>query len=98
MKMNMYSVYDETAKVYGQVFLQMSDDVAKRTLSFAVNTKEHNYGMFPEDFSLFKVGVFDDQDGTITPDDTLVCVLAELKLVGNDDEIQKAFNQEKQSA
>lgn len=65
MKTNLYCVYDEKAKVYGQIFQLLNDDVAKRTLSPAVNNPEHNYGMFSEDYSLHKLGEYDDETGII---------------------------------
>jgi hypothetical protein len=67
MKIKIYSVYDAVAKVWNQPFYQMNDQVAQRTIANCVNTQGHNYNMNPEDFSLYFIGEFNDQDGIITP-------------------------------
>ena len=79
MKINMYAVYDVKADVYGQIFNLVNDDVAKRVLVPTVNNPEHNYGMFPEDFYLTKIGTYDDSTGIIQSDLKPICKLDELK-------------------
>ena len=82
----MYAVYDIKADVYGQIFNLVNDDVAKRTLTPVVNNPEHNYGMFPEDYHLTKVGTYDDSTGIIQSDLKPICKLIELKEVENNAE------------
>lgn len=67
MKQFMYSVYDDTAKVYSQTFFSLNDATAQRVIKNAVAQPGHNYNMNPEDFSLYLVGEFDDNTGVITP-------------------------------
>jgi uncharacterized protein len=79
MKTNLYAVYDSKAKIYGQIFQMLNDDIAKRTLSPAVNNEEHNYGMFPEDFTLHCIGLYTDDNGIIAPENRKICELIELR-------------------
>lgn len=67
MKMKVYSVYDQTAQVWSQPFFQMNDQTAQRAISNAANSPGHNYNMNPEDYSLYCIGEFDDNNGVLTP-------------------------------
>lgn len=80
MKMNLYAVEDKTAKVYSPIITQVNDDVAKRTVSAAVNNPEHNYGMFSEHYTLYCIGTYTDSNGEISPQHREICKLTELKL------------------
>lgn len=67
MKINCYSVYDAVAKCYTAPFNMLNDDVAIRTMANCVNDPQHNYSLNPTDYTLFKVGEFDDNEGTYEP-------------------------------
>tara|TARA_R110002072_G_scaffold196017_3_gene353388 strand:+ start:3005 stop:3265 length:261 start_codon:yes stop_codon:yes gene_type:complete len=78
MKTKLYAVHDSVASVYGQVFQLLNDDIAKRTLIPVVNNPEHNYGMFPKDYTLYSLGIYDDEIGTIEIEQHEICNLSEL--------------------
>jgi len=60
-----FSVYDSKAGAYTQPFYAVNRRVAIRMFSELANDPNHAFGMHPEDFTLFELGSFNDQDGTI---------------------------------
>ena len=78
MKMKAYSVFDCKAEVWSQPFFQMNDAVAQRAIGNAVNTPGSNYNMNPEDYELYFVGEWNDEDGNFTPTQTKILDLKTL--------------------
>ncbi len=67
MKIKMYSVHDTKAAAYLQPWFQTKDALAIRNFADCVNDKNHNFGRHPEDYNLFQIGEFNDQNATIEP-------------------------------
>jgi len=66
MKLNIYTIYDDAAKAYMQPFMFQTDGLAVRAFSDNINSdKSNNISEHPEQFTLFKIGEFDDQAATI---------------------------------
>lgn len=66
MKLNIYAVHDNKVKAYGTPFFQITDGQAIRAFQDNVNsTTESQITKHPEDFTLFKLGEYDDQTGII---------------------------------
>ena len=76
--MKIYSVYDDKAQVWTQPFFQMNDAVAQRSISNAANQEGHNFNMNPEDYALYCIGEFNDEDGTIVSTNTKLLDVATL--------------------
>lgn len=76
MKVEIYSVFDNVAKVWTQPIYQINEGVARRNIAAAVNTKDHNYNVAPGDYELWRIGIFDDQSGEIEPCNFKVANLA----------------------
>lgn len=67
MKKVYYSVYDTAAKLYSQPFLEVTDGTAVRAIQdLVINSKDHAFAKHPKDFSLHKLGEFDDETGVIS--------------------------------
>lgn len=66
MKHNMYSVYDAKSESYTLPFFDHAQGRALRTFADCVQDPEHQFGKHPEDYTLFDVGTYDDDTGTIT--------------------------------
>jgi len=78
--MKMYSVKDEKVNTFGVPFCQPNDVQASRMLSRAVNDKDLQLSMYPEDFSLYQIAIFDDEDGKVTANQPkLICSAISLK-------------------
>jgi hypothetical protein len=61
--MNYYSIFDQKAGAYMAPFAALNDAVAVRMLTATARLPDNHLGQFPEDYSLFFVGTFDDEEG-----------------------------------
>lgn len=66
MLMGVYSVYDSKAKAYLPPFFMSNDFVAVRVFADCANDAQHQFCKFGADFTLFKLGTFNDENGVIT--------------------------------
>lgn len=64
MKLQIYSIYDKKAQLYARPFFLQNDLVAVRAL-ISNATDETHMKKFPDDYVLFKLGSFNESDGTI---------------------------------
>jgi len=65
-----YAVYDRKAEVYSQPFLEIKDGTAIRAVQdLVINNKDHAFAKHPSDFSLHRLGEFDETEGKITGQD-----------------------------
>jgi len=69
MKLNMYTIYDSAAGAYMRPFFLQSDGQAMRAFKDIATDASHEVGKHPEDYSLFRIGVFDDNNATLHPED-----------------------------
>lgn len=68
MKLPVFCVHDVKAACYMQPWTTTTDAVAARDFARSVNASDGRptpMSMNPEDFTLFRVGVFDDETGLI---------------------------------
>jgi len=62
-----YAVYDRKAEMYSQPFLEIKDGTAIRAVQdIVINNKDHAFAKHPSDFSLHRLGSFDETTGIIT--------------------------------
>ena len=67
MKKVYYAVYDRKAEMYSQPFLEIKDGTAIRAVQdIVINNKDHAFAKHPSDFSLHRLGEFDELTGVIT--------------------------------
>lgn len=67
MKHTIFSVYDQKAEAYLPPFVLHNEGMAGRVFADCCNNPEHNFGKHPEDYSLFRLGTFDDEKGELEP-------------------------------
>lgn len=60
MELRIFAVFDVKAGCYSQPWFTTSKGLAIRSFSELANDKTHQFGKYPEDFTLFEIGVFDD--------------------------------------
>ena len=65
MKVFVYAVYDSAAGVYRQPFFLQTDQLAQRAFKDIVLNPETDLNKHPKDFTLFRVGIFDDNAGAL---------------------------------
>ncbi len=66
MHLNMYSIFDKASALYSRPFFTQADGEAVRHFSDIACDAEHPVGMHPADYTLFRIGMFDDTTGTLT--------------------------------
>ena len=67
MIFQIFSIYDSKAQAYFPPFFLPTNAMAVRTFSDMANDKTNNIGKHPEDFTLFHIGGWDDNQCTIEP-------------------------------
>lgn len=67
MKLHVYSIYDLKTEAFGTPFFSVNDAVARRSfMQLRADPNSTVFG-FPEDFKLFHLGEFTDEDGALVP-------------------------------
>lgn len=56
-----FSIYDSAAQAYLPPFILPREEMAKRTFADCVNSAEHQFAAHPEDYTLFRLGTWDDE-------------------------------------
>ena len=85
MKSEVYSVFDKKAGYYRPIFCAQGEVCARRVMLRMMLETQSDIAMFPSDFELYRIGVFDDHDGSVTVDGKsmksprMICNLGELK-------------------
>jgi hypothetical protein len=65
MRLFAYSIYDVKAQVFHRPFFQQSDGQAVRTFSDIAVDPESEIGKHPEDYSIFRIGEFEDENAAL---------------------------------
>jgi len=67
MKKVYYAIYDRKAEMFSAPFLEIKDGTAIRAVQDQViNSPDHPFAKYPSDFSLHRLGEFDEASGVIT--------------------------------
>lgn len=66
MKLQLFTVWDSAAQRYLEPFFAATVEVALRMFRSVVNTEGHQFNRFPEDYTLFHLGEFDQEDGRLS--------------------------------
>lgn len=80
MKLNVYSIFDTAAGTYMRPFFLQSDGQATRAFTDIATDADHEIGKHPEDYSLHRIGIFDDQKGKLIHEDK-ECLATGLEVV-----------------
>jgi len=94
MKLNMYSIFDTASGTYQKPIFSRADGEIMREFQNICVDEKHPCGMHPEDYSLIRVGTFEDQNGLLNDEanQTLATGLEMVALSRSRD--IKALNQE----
>ncbi len=65
MILKIYSTYDSKAHAYMAPFYMHEDGMATRVFQQAITDSTHQFGKAPQDYTLFRLGTFDDSSGTL---------------------------------
>lgn len=86
MQTELFAVYDAKAQAFGNPFVMQNRAMAIRAFKFAVNDKQTEPGKFPEDYSLFILGTYNDADASIETI-TQTCIAYGLAMVDAPEEL-----------
>jgi len=80
MKVNLYAIYDTAAGIYDKMVFAPADGMVTREFQDLCTNAEHPYGQHPEDYSVFRLGQFDNLTGKVT-DERNECLATGLEVV-----------------
>lgn len=86
------SVYDSKSKSYATPFFVKHKAEALRSWQDVVNKEDHPISKWPEDFTLFEIGTYDEIKGLVVPHDAKIplgTALEYRKSVSGSDSSQK---------
>ncbi len=69
MKLNAYTIYDVASGVYMRPFFSQADGQAIRGFKDIATDADHEIGKHPEDYTLYRIGAFNDTTGKMTGED-----------------------------
>jgi len=91
MKLNAYTIYDVASGSYSRPWFAQADGMAKRGFSDIANDPTHDIGKHPEDYTLFRVGDFNERTGTLRGEG-LEKIATALEMVSNQLNTETADN------
>ena len=65
MKLNAYTIYDVASGVYMRPFFTQADGQATRSFCDIANDENHEIGKHPGDYTLYRIGNFNEREGTL---------------------------------
>lgn len=65
MLQELFTVYDSAARRYLAPFYAPTIEFALRQFRQTVNTPDHQFNSYPEDYALFHIGTFNQETGKI---------------------------------
>ncbi len=80
MKTNIYAIFDTASGCYLKTIFARADGEIMREFQNMCSDKEHPCGQHPEDYSLFRLGNFEDQTGKLSDEDN-ECLATGLEMV-----------------
>lgn len=85
MKLNIYSIFDTASGLYSRPFFTQSDGEAIRSFTDLSSDAKHPVGMHPEDYTLYRLGTFNDNNGAFhdEPNESLATALERIASTRN---------------
>ena len=68
MKHGIFSIHDSKTGAFMTPFTNFNNATALRTFSDAIKQPDTNLHNHPEDYSLHRIGTFEDDTGTVVPE------------------------------
>ncbi len=66
MKVQCYAIFDTCSGIYEKPFFSTADDVVKREFQDVAVSADHPINKHPEHYSLWRLGVFNNENGALT--------------------------------
>lgn len=78
-----YVVYDSAAKIFNKPFFMINDESAIRSIKVAAQ-EETTIARFPEDYTLFRLGDYDDENAQVNLATAPIRIGSVLELIKDD--------------
>lgn len=82
MRLNIYTIFDQASGSYKRPFAAQADGEVIRIFKDMAMNAEHEIGAHPEDYSLWRIGIFDDNNAALVPEDK-ECLGTALEMVAS---------------
>ena len=98
MKLNAYTIYDVASGIYMRPFFSQADGQAIRGFKDIACDAEHEIGKHPQDYTLYRIGSFNDTTGSMVGEELekLITGLEALHADRNPDKAQLQLAMEQQ--
>jgi len=70
--LNLYSIRDDVAMAFIRPFVAQSDGSAARSFLDGCADKTQPIGLHPTDYTLYRIGAFDDEKGALQPENPTI--------------------------
>lgn len=87
MKIKLYSIMDAKLATFGSIHQSLTDSAAVRQFADVIQDKNNFISKHPEDFSLYRIGEYDDETGNLIPSVPQALVTASSLLSNEPNEI-----------
>jgi len=88
MKLNAYTIYDVASGVYMRPFFSQADGQAVRGFKDIACDADHEIGKHPEDYTLYRIGAFNDTTGKMEGEE-LEKLATALEMVSNSRQVNQ---------
>ena len=88
MRLNVYTIFDTASGAYMRPFFMQSDGQAIRSFKDIALDADHAIGAHPEDYSLWRIGMFNDNNAKIEAEQK-ECLATALELVASAREVNR---------
>ena len=86
MKLYVFTIFDSAAGAYLRPFLLRSNGEAMRTFQNECMNADSPLSQHPEDYSLYRIGSYDDNKGELYPEDRF-CLATAMEVIAQAREI-----------
>lgn len=86
MRLKIYSVLDSATAAFLPPFFMRADGEALRSFMDALGSGDHQFSKHPRDFTLYYIGVFDDNSGEIEIPDVPLKLANGIELTGEQED------------
>ena len=80
MQLKMYSIRDQKSEIFNIPFYKLTDGEAQRDFGRLANDPQSMISLYPQDFDLYYLGIYDDNNGKFDLVDTPLHVIKAVQL------------------
>ncbi len=88
MKVQCYAIFDSCSGIYEKPFFSTADDLVKREFQDVATAADHIISKHPEHFSLWRLGVFNNENGDLR-DEANECLWTAIEAIAQSHTVDK---------